>query len=86
MGNRDFTDIVGIGYVCVQTNVSCTVIVKYVQHVPDLQLSLTSTHALDLDGYHNVFGGKEWKLIKGSIVVAKIELHTLQDSIEDRQM
>ncbi|KAK9119320.1 hypothetical protein Scep_017413 [Stephania cephalantha] len=71
MGSDSFTYIVGIGDVSVQTNVGCTVILKDVRHVPDLRLSLISTHALDLDGYYNIFGGNEWKLTKGSIAVAR---------------
>ncbi|KAK9138868.1 hypothetical protein Sjap_009462 [Stephania japonica] len=74
MGNNSFADIVGIGDVFVQTNMGCTVILKVVRHVPDLRLNLISTHALDLDGYYNIFGGKEWKLTKGSIVVARGKL------------
>ncbi|KAF2322359.1 hypothetical protein GH714_012894 [Hevea brasiliensis] len=30
-----------------------------------------STHSLDLDGYHSYIGHQKWKLIKGSMVVAR---------------
>ena len=72
MGNSSNTDIVGVGYVCIQTNISCILTLKDVQHVSDLRLNMISLHALDLARYHNYdFGDGKSKLSKGLMVVSK---------------
>lgn len=59
MGNTNFTDIVGIGDICVQTYVECTLTLKNVRHVPDLYFNLISINVLDLYSYYNIFGGRK---------------------------
>ncbi|KAF8387595.1 hypothetical protein HHK36_026248 [Tetracentron sinense] len=71
MGNTSHSKIMGIGDVCIQTNVGCTLTMKDVRHVPDLRLNLISGIALDRQGYENYFGNGRWKLTMGSLVVAK---------------
>ena len=56
MGNNSYADIVGIGDVYVETNTEYTLVLKTVQHVPDMRLNLISTHILDKEGYVNYFG------------------------------
>ncbi|KAF8391931.1 hypothetical protein HHK36_022271 [Tetracentron sinense] len=71
MGNTSHSKIIGIGDVCIQTSVGCTLTMKDVRHVPDLRLNLISGIALDRQGYENYFGNGRWKLNMGSLVVTK---------------
>uniref|UniRef100_A0A2N9GXF9 CCHC-type domain-containing protein n=1 Tax=Fagus sylvatica TaxID=28930 RepID=A0A2N9GXF9_FAGSY len=71
MGNTSYSKIVGIGDVCIKTNVGYTVILKNVRHVPDLCFNLISTPVMDRAGYCNHLGNGRWKLAKGPMVVAR---------------
>ena len=71
MGNTSYSKIVGIGDVCIQTDVGCSLTLRDVRHVPDLRLNLISGVALDREGYVNYFGNGKWKLTKGSLVAAR---------------
>ena len=71
MGNTSYSKIVGIGDVCIQTDVGCSLTLRDVRHVPDLCLNLISGVALDQEGYVNYFGNGKWKLTKGSLVAAR---------------
>ncbi|GKV31082.1 hypothetical protein SLEP1_g39821 [Rubroshorea leprosula] len=71
MGNKSVSHIMGVGDICVQTNVGCTLTLKNVRHVPDMRMNLLSAKALDEEGYAHYFGNGNWKLTKGSMVVAK---------------
>ena len=42
MGNSSYSKIVGIGDVCIKTNVGCTLMLKDVRHVPDLTMNVFS--------------------------------------------
>ena len=42
MGNSSYSKIVGIGDVCIKTNVGCMLILKDVWHVPDLKIGRAS--------------------------------------------
>ena len=70
MGNSSYSKIVGIGDVCIKTNVGCTLILKDVRHVPNLRMNVLSTLSLDRAGYSNHFGNGRWKLCKGLLVIA----------------
>ena len=61
----------GIGDVCIETNVGSTMMLKDVRHVSDLRMNVFSTLAMDRAGYCNYLGNGRWKLTKGSLVVAK---------------
>ena len=54
-----------------RTNVGYTITLKDVRHVPDLRLNLLSGIAFDKEGYDSHFGNGTWKLMKGSIIVAR---------------
>ena len=41
-----------------------------VRHVPDLKRNLISMGQIDNEGYTTVFGGGQWKVVKGAMVVA----------------
>ena len=71
MGNSSYSKIVGIGDMCIETNVGSTMMLKDVQHVPNLRMNMFSTLAMDRAGYCNYLGNGRWKLTKGSLVVAR---------------
>jgi len=71
MGNNDTSKVIGIGTVCLKTSNGTKLILKNVRHAPDIRLHLISTSVLDDDGYFNTFGGAQWKLTKGSLVVTR---------------
>lgn len=74
MGNQSVSQTVGIGDICVKTNVGCTLTLKDVRHIPDLRMNLISGSVLDKEGYHHHMGDSNWKLTKGSLVVARGKL------------
>ena len=47
MGNSSYSKIVGIGDVCIETNVGGTMILKDVRNVPDLRMNVFSTLVMD---------------------------------------
>ena len=57
MGNSGVSKIVGVGDICVKTDVGCTLVLRDVRHIPDLRLNLMSTGRLDDDGYESRFAG-----------------------------
>ena len=78
IGNEGLSMIIGMGDICLETNLGCKLLLKDVRHVPDIRLNLISTGKLDDEGYDNKFGDGIWKLTKGSLVVAKCKkTHTL---------
>ena len=58
MGNSSYSKIVGIGDVCIETNVGGTMILKDVRHVPDLRMNVFSTLVMDRVGYCNYLGNR----------------------------
>ena len=85
MGNEDVSKIVGMGDICLETNIVCKLLLRDVRHVSDIRLNLISTGKLDDEGYNNNFSDGKWKLSKGSLVVAKgnktCSLYTMQAKI-----
>ena len=71
MGNSGGSKIVGIGDICLETNIGSKLVLKDVRHVPDIRLNLISTGRLDDEGFTSYFGESKWKLTKGSLVVAR---------------
>ncbi|PKI37165.1 hypothetical protein CRG98_042444, partial [Punica granatum] len=70
MGNGQSCKIVGIGDVCLETELGCKLLLKKVRHVPEIRLNLISTGQLDDEGHSNEFSNGRWKLSKGSLIVA----------------
>ena len=70
MGNNGVAKVVGICNVCLETHNSMKLFLKYVKHVPDIRLNLISTRKLNDDGYYSGFGNGQWKLTKGSLIIA----------------
>ena len=85
MGNENVSKIVGMGDICLETNIGCKLLLRDVRHVPDIRLNLISAGKLDDEGYTNNFSDGKWKLSKGSLVVAKgkktCSLYTMQAKI-----
>ena len=71
MGNKSVSQITRIGDICIQTSKGCTLTLKDVRHIPDLRLNLISVHMVDKDGYNHFINCGNWKLTKGSLVVAR---------------
>ena len=61
MGNNDTSNIVGIGDICLETNMGCKLVLKDVRHVPDLHLNLISPRKLDEEGFDKRFSNGCWK-------------------------
>ena len=57
MGNKSIFQIAGIGDICIQTSMRCTLTLKDVRHIPDLRLNLIYVYLLDKDGYNHFING-----------------------------
>ena len=77
MGNKSVSQIAEIGDICIQTSMGCTLTLKDVRHIPDLLLNRIFVHMLDKDGYNHFINSGNWKLTKGSLVVARGRLYCL---------
>ena len=71
MGNGNQTRVDGEGDVCLETENGRRLVLKNVKHIPDICLNLISTSKLDDEGFKNTFHNGQWKLTKGSLVVAR---------------
>ncbi|KAG6424239.1 hypothetical protein SASPL_114654 [Salvia splendens] len=71
MGNDGLVKVVGIGDVCLITNNGTKLTLRDVRHAPDIRLNLISAGKLDDEGFCNTFSEGQWKLTKGSLVVAR---------------
>ena len=77
MGNKIISQITRIDDICIQTSMGCTLMLKDVRHILDLHLNQISMHMLDKDGYNHFINSGNWKLTKGSLVVARGRLCSL---------
>ncbi|CAJ2679244.1 unnamed protein product [Trifolium pratense] len=73
MGNDGVAKVIGVGDICLQTNMGMQLLLRDVKHAPDVRFNLISVHMLDDCGYDNHFGSGKWKLSKGNLVVARGE-------------
>ena len=60
-----------MGDACLETNIGCRLLLKYMRHVLDIGLYLIFACVLDDESYSICFGKGTWKLIKYFLVVAK---------------
>ena len=74
MGNKSISQIAGIGDIYIQTSMGCKSMLKDVKHIPDLRQNLIFVHILDKDEYNRFINSGNWKLTKGSLVVARDRL------------
>ncbi|GJT02787.1 retrovirus-related pol polyprotein from transposon TNT 1-94 [Tanacetum coccineum] len=63
-------DIAGVGDVVLKTSFGTSWTLKDVRYIPSLKKRLISVGQLDEEGYHVGFGDQQWKVTKGSLVVA----------------
>ncbi|GJY00664.1 retrovirus-related pol polyprotein from transposon TNT 1-94 [Tanacetum coccineum] len=64
-------DIAGIGDVVLKTYFGTSWTLKDVRYIPGLKKRLISVGQLDEEGYHVGFRDQQWKVTKGSLVVAR---------------
>ncbi|GJR92854.1 hypothetical protein Tco_0265028 [Tanacetum coccineum] len=76
-------DIAGVGDVVLKTSFGISWILKDVRYIPGLKRRLILVGELDDEGYHVGFGDQQWKVTKGSFVVARGNkrgsLHMVED-------
>ncbi|GJR14090.1 retrovirus-related pol polyprotein from transposon TNT 1-94 [Tanacetum coccineum] len=63
-------DIAGVEDVVLKTYVGTSWTLKDVRYIPGLKRRLISARQLDEEGYHVGIGDQQWKVAKGSLVVA----------------
>jgi len=73
LGDNRQCKIVGMGNVKIKQRNGNQWLLKEVKHVPDLGKNLISTEQLASEGCISIFTDKTWKVIKGSLVIAKGE-------------
>ncbi|KAK3039795.1 hypothetical protein RJ639_027108 [Escallonia herrerae] len=73
VGNGYRCSIVVKGKVEIKLSNGGTLVLKDVRHIPELQKNLISVSGLDREGNFVAFGEKQWKVTKGSMVVARGE-------------
>ena len=56
MGNDGVSKVIGVGDVCLQTNMGMQLLLKGVKHAPDVRFNLIFVQVLDDVGYDNHFG------------------------------
>ncbi|GLU00923.1 hypothetical protein SLE2022_182570 [Rubroshorea leprosula] len=85
MSDDDQIRVIGMGTICLQTNNGTKLLLKDVKHTPNIRLNLIFAGKLADDGYCSFFNDGQWKLTKGSLVVAQgskfSNLYLMQGSI-----
>ncbi|KAL6331686.1 hypothetical protein AAG906_014336 [Vitis piasezkii] len=71
MSNDGSAKAIGMGDVRLETSNGIVLILKNVKHIPDIRMNLISTGKLDDERFCNTFRDSQWKLTRGSMVVAK---------------
>ncbi|KAF3650280.1 Eukaryotic translation initiation factor 3 subunit A [Capsicum annuum] len=71
MGNNNEVKVLFIGTICLESNNGSKLVLNNVKHAPDVRLNLISVGSLDDEGYVNTLGASQWKLTRGSMIVAR---------------
>ena len=71
MGSETVSRVIGIATICLKTSVRTKLVLNNVKHAPDVRLHLIFVGVLNDEGYVSTNGVGKWKLIKGSLVVAR---------------
>ncbi|RVW62457.1 Retrovirus-related Pol polyprotein from transposon TNT 1-94 [Vitis vinifera] len=71
MGNDGSAKAIGMGDLRLETSNGTMLTLKNVKHIPDIRMNLISTGKLDDEGFCNTFRDSQWKLTRGSMVIAK---------------
>ncbi|VFQ78537.1 unnamed protein product [Cuscuta campestris] len=70
LGNDEILDVTGMGDIDLKTSIGATWTLKNVRVIPSLKRMLISVGQLDDSGLDVKFGGGQWKVVKGNLVVA----------------
>jgi hypothetical protein len=73
LGDDAPLEVVGMGKVQIKKKNGNYWLLKEVRHVPDLKKNIISIGNLESEGCISIFTDKEWKVTKGSLVIAKGE-------------
>ena len=76
MGNAGEVKVFGVGTICLKTNIGWMLVRQNVKHAPYIPINLISVGQLDDDGYHNDLCNGQWKLTKGSLILARGKKHS----------
>ncbi|KAJ0916719.1 putative RNA-directed DNA polymerase [Helianthus annuus] len=71
LADDQMLDITGIGDADLKTSLGTIWTLKNVRVIPNLRRKLISVGKLDDEGFNVHFGGGQWKVIKGNLVIAK---------------
>ncbi|KAJ0494593.1 putative RNA-directed DNA polymerase [Helianthus annuus] len=71
LANDKMLDITGIGDIDLKTSLGTVWTLKNVRVIPELKRMLISIGQLDDQGYDVHFGGGQWRVVKGNMVIAK---------------
>ena len=71
MGDDEPCKIVGKGKVRIKLNNGSEWMLKYVRHIPSMEINLISTGQLGDNSSLSMFGETWWNITKGSMVIAK---------------
>ncbi|KAL9254956.1 Retrovirus-related Pol polyprotein from transposon TNT 1-94-like protein [Drosera capensis] len=73
MGNDGASKVIGVGDVCLETNMGMKLLLIGVKHALDVRINLISVQMLDNIDYDNHFDSEKWKLFKCNLVMARGE-------------
>ncbi|XP_004514373.2 F-box protein CPR1-like [Cicer arietinum] len=73
-GNDGVSKVIGVGDVCLQTNMVVQLLLKGVKHASNVRFNLIYVHMLDESCFNNYFPSRKWKLNKDNLVVARGEI------------
>lgn len=71
LANDKLLDVTGMGDIDLKTSLGTVWTLKNVRLIPELKRMLISIGQLDDQGYGVYFGGGQWRVVKGSMVIAK---------------
>ncbi|RDX90093.1 hypothetical protein CR513_28077, partial [Mucuna pruriens] len=72
MDNDGVSKVIGVGDVCLQTNIGVQLWLRGVKHAPDVHFNLISMHMLDDGAYDNHFGYGKWKFAARGAKISKM--------------
>ena len=76
MSNAREVKVFVIGYVCFKINTGSTLVLQNVKHAPAIPLNFIYVGQLDDNSYHNDLFNCQWKLTKGSLILAQGRKHS----------
>ena len=71
MGSETVSRVIGIATICLKTSVRTKLVLNNMKYASNVRLHLIYIGVLDDEGHISTNGDGRWKLIKGSLVVAR---------------